>query len=493
MSPLLVFCIVVIYFSVLIFISYLTSRNADDKTFFTGNRRSPWFIVAFGMIGATLSGVTFISVPGMVKASSFSYFQVILGNLAGFWIIAFVLLPLYYKNNIISIYEYLKERFGQSSHKTGSLFFLVSQMMGASLRLFLVAGVLQLAFFNAMGIPFWVCVLVTILLIWAYTFRAGIKTVIWTDTIQTAAMLLSLIVTIFLIKDAMNLSFSGLVNTVYDASYSKIFVWDWQSANYFPKEFLAGVFIAIAMTGLDQNMMQKNLTCKSLRDAQKNMITSCTIYCFVCLFFLVLGCMLYVYMQEMGIAMPSSADDVFPLVAMNHLGLFAGVVFFIGIIAAAFSSADSSLTALTTVVCVDFLDIEKKDHSVQKKVRITVHILISIIMFFVIVIFRIVNDKSVVTAVFVIAGYTYGPLLGLFVFGMFTKFKVRDRFVPVVAVLSPILTYIISANSEKLFWGYKFGFELLLLNALITMFGLLLLTKRNETAKSLVGLVNESA
>ena len=485
MSPLLVFCIVMIYFSVLILISFLTSRNTDDKTFFNGNRRSPWFIVAFGMIGATLSGVTFISVPGMVKASSFSYFQMILGNFVGFWIIAFVLLPLYYKHNILSIYEYLQKRFGQSSHKTGSLFFLISQMMGASLRLFLVAGVLQLAFFDAMGIPFWVCVLVTILLIWVYTFRAGIKTVIWTDTIQTAAMLVSLIVTIFLIKDAMDLSFSGVVSTVYNAPFSKIFVWDWQSGNFFVKEFLAGVFIAIAMTGLDQNMMQKNLTCKSLWESQKNMITSCSIYCFVCLFFLVLGCMLYVYMGEKGIAMPTNADDVFPVVAMHHLGLFAGVIFFIGIIAAAFSSADSSLTALTTVVCVDFIDIEKKEHTKQKKIRLSVHILMSFIMFFVIVIFRILNDRSVVTAVFVIAGYTYGPLLGLFVFGMFTKFKVRDRAVPVVAVLSPILTYIININSEKLFWGYKFGFELLILNALITIIGLLLLSKgRDDSLKN---------
>jgi SSS family transporter len=463
----------------LIVISYFTSKNATNDDFFTANRQSPWYLVAFGMIGASLSGVTFISVPGEVGASAFSYFQVVLGYLVGYAVIAKVLLPLYYRLNLISIYTFLEQRFGFWSYKTGAFFFLLSRIIGSAFRLFLVAGVLQLAVFDAFGVPFWVSVMVTLLLIWLYTFRGGIKTIVWTDTLQTLFMLLAVIISIYYIGDALELSTAGLIETVRDSGYSDIFVWDWQSGKNFFKQFFAGAFISIVMTGLDQDMMQKNLTCRSLEDAQKNMFWFSIVLVFVNLLFLSLGALLFVYAQKMGIAIPEKTDDLFPMLALQHFSIFGGVLFLLGIIAAAYSSADSALTAMTTSFCVDFLGYKKKNDSTFKRTRKMVHIGFSVLLFFVILIFRAINDQSVINSVFTAAGYTYGPLLGLFAFGMFTKKAVKDKFVPIVCLASPILSYIISSNSEALLWGYKFGFEILILNGLITFLGLFLISKEN--------------
>lgn len=492
MSPLVVFGVIAGYFGVLILISYFTSRGATSNTFFTGNRQSPWYLVAFGMIGASLSGVTFISIPGEVGNTAFSYFQLVLGYLLGYFIIYTILMPIYYKLNLISIYTYLERRFGFKSYKTGSVLFLLSQTIGASFRLFLVAGVLQIAFFDAYGIPFAVTVLVTIILIWIYTYKAGIKTIVWTDTLQTFFMILAVILSITIIANELNLSFAGVVETVKEHEYSKIFHWNWRSKQNFFKQFFSGAFIAVVMTGLDQNMMQKNLTCRSLRDAQKNMFWFSLILVPVNLLFLSLGVLLYVYANETALEfftdsdgalhfmferIQYNTDDLYPVLAINHFTIVAGIVFLLGIIAAAFSSADSALTALTTAFCVDFLNFKNKTEAEKKRTRLIVHIGFSLVMFLVIVIFRLINDDSVITAVFRVAGYTYGPLLGLFAFGLFTKLKVNDLIVPFIAIISPLLCYFLSMFSEELFNGYKFGFELLMVNGLLTFIGLLLISK----------------
>lgn len=487
MDPRLVFGITAGYFGLLLLVSYFTSKSATNLTFFTGNKRSPWYVVAFGMIGATLSGVTFISIPGEVGAiispdeptiKAFSYFQLVLGYLLGYFVIANVLMPLYYRLNLVSIYTYLDQRFGISTYKTGSLFFLLSQTMGASLRLFLVAGVLQIGFFDSFGIPFWVTVLVTIVLIWVYTFRAGIKTIVWTDTLQTLFMLSAVVISIFVVANALDFSFRDVLSNVKHHPYSKIFFWDWQSSKYFFKQFFSGAFIAIVMTGLDQNMMQKNLTCKNINEAKKNMYWFSIILVPANLLFLSLGLMLYLYAESKGIQIPVQTDDLYPILALNHFSIFAGIVFLLGIVAAAFSSADSALTALTTAFCVDFLNLKERDEKQSQKIRFVVHIGFSTIMFLIIVIFRAINNDSVISAVFTVAGYTYGPLLGLYAFGMFTRFKVRDKLVPFIAIISPVISYIISANSVTWFNGYRFGFELLIVNGLLTFIGLLLIRKR---------------
>ena len=494
MNPVLVFTIIAGYFAILVLISWFTSKNSSNETFFTGNRQSPWFVVAFGMIGASLSGVTFISIPGEVGTvisesdssyRAFTYFQIVIGYLLGYFIIANILMPLYYRLKLVSIYSYLKQRYGMKTYKTGSLFFLISQTMGASLRLFLVAGVLQIAFFDSFGIPFIVTVTVTILLIWVYTFRAGIKTIVWTDTLQTLFMLLAVVISIFFLTREMNISFTNYKSLIADHEYAQIFSWDWQSSKFFFKQFFAGAFIVVVMTGLDQNMMQKNLTCKSLKDAKKNMYWFSAILVPTNFLFLSLGLLLYLYAEQNGISLPVRSDDLYPILALKHFTVFLGIVFLLGIIAAAFSSADSALTALTTAFCVDFLDLDEKTEKAKRQARLMVHIAFSFILFMVIVVFRIINNDSVISAVFTVAGYTYGPLLGLYSFGLFTRKKVIDKYVPFIAVLSPVLAYIISLNSEWLFWGYKFGFEVLILNGLLMFAGLLLISRKRE------GQVNE--
>lgn len=478
MNPILVVSIISGYFLLLITISWLTAGKGDAKAFFTANRQSPWYLVAFGMIGATLSGVTFISVPGWVGATQFNYMQMVLGYLLGYGFIALVLMPLYYSLNLVSIYQYLDHRFGPKSYKTGAFFFLLSRTIGAAFRLFLVAGVLQIAFFDHYGIPFSVSVLVTIALIWIYTFRGGIKTIVWTDTLQTLFMLTAVGTSIIIIADNLELSLSALPAAINESQYGQWFVWDWTSKQNFFKQFFAGAFIAIVMTGLDQDMMQKNLTCKTLGEAQKNMFWFSITLVFIKLLFLVLGALLFMYAAQNAIALPERSDDLFPVLALNHLGTFAGITFLLGITAAAYSSADSALTALTTSFCVDFLGFT--DETDNRKLRTKVHLGFSILLFFVILIFRIINDDSVISSVFTAAGYTYGPLLGLYAFGLFTNWQVKDKWVPVVAIISPILSYILSTFSTQLFYGYQFGFEILIVNGLITFLGLVIIRRKED-------------
>lgn len=475
-----VLIVIGVYFAMLFLISILTSRNISKDTFFTGDRQSPWFLVAFGMIGASLSGVTFISVPGEVGNTSFHYFQIVIGYTLGYFVIAKVLLPLYYRLNLVSIYSYLDDRFGFWSYKTGAFFFILSRTLGSSIRVFLVAGVLQLILFDNFGIPFWVSVLITVSLIWLYTHRGGIKTVVWTDTLQTLFMLLAVVISIYLIGKEIGISsFGGFLEAVVSDPRSEVFNWDWRSSTNFFKQFASGAFITIVMTGLDQDMMQKNLTCRNIGDAQKNMFWFTVILVIVNLLFLSLGVLLYQYAEVKGIPIPAKTDDLYPMLATQYFSAFVGIVFVLGIIAAAYSSADSTLTALTTSFCFDFLEIEKRyPKEKQVAVRKRVHIGFTALMFFAILFFRWINDQSVINAVFVIAGYTYGPLLGLYAFGLFTKMQVKDKWVPYLAVAAPLIAYIISKNSQEWLWGYKFGFEVLILNGLLMFFGLYLARKR---------------
>jgi SSS family transporter len=480
MNPQVVLLVICCYFLLLFLISWFTSRKISADTFFTGDRQSPWFLVAFGMIGASLSGVTFISVPGEVGNSNFYYFQVVLGYTVGYFTIAKVLLPLYYRLNLVSIYSYLEDRFGFWSYKTGAFFFILSRTLGSSLRVFLVASVLQLILFDSLGIPFWVSVVITVGLIWVYTRRGGIKTVVWTDTLQTFFMLLAVVVVIVFIGNELSFkSVFAYVDVVSSDPRSQIFNWDWKAGTNFFKQFISGAFITIVMTGLDQDMMQKNLTCKNIGEAQKNMFWFTTILVIVNILFLSLGIMLYLYAETKGIAIPAKSDQLFPMLVTEHFSAFAGIIFVLGIVAAAYSSADSTLTALTTSFCIDFLEIERKYPAAQQViVRKRVHIAFSIVMILAILIFHWINDQSVINSVFIIAGYTYGPLLGLYAFGLFTDWKVKDKWVPLLAVSAPVLTYLVSQNSEKLFWGYKFGFEALILNGLLMFLGLVLIRRK---------------
>ncbi|MES2731885.1 MAG: sodium:solute symporter [Bacteroidota bacterium] len=479
MSSNLIFFIIVAYFGMLVAVSFYTARGADTHAFFTANKRSPWWLVAFGMIGTSISGVTFISVPGEVGSGQFAYFQFVLGNLVGYFIIATVLLPLYYRLNLISIYTYLEKRFGFWSYKTGAFFFLVSRTVGAAFRLFLAAAVLQIGLFDDWGVPFEINVLITIVLIWVITFKGGIKTIIWTDSLQTIFLVSAVIISVVLIGRELGLSAGGLLQTVKDSDYSRVFFFDNpKDSKYFFKKFFAGMFIAIAMTGLDQDLMQKNLTCKNLKEAQKNMFSFCLVFVVINLLFLTLGALLYLYSTREGISLPARADYLFPTLALKHFGALAGISFLLGIIAASYASADSALAALTTSFCIDFLEFGKRPETERLRLKTIVHLSFSFLLFIVILIFNKINDQSVVSAVFTAAGYTYGPLLGLYAFGLFTKLPVRDRFVPFICLASPILCYIINTHSQEWLNGYQFGFELLILNGALTFLGLLLVSKR---------------
>lgn len=465
MSSTLIISVIVAYFLLLIVISYLTGKSDSNASFFLGDKKSPWYIVAFGMIGASLSGVTFISVPGWVEASQFSYMQMVLGYLLGYLVIATILMPMYYRMNLTSIYGYLKERFGNSSYKTGSSFFLISRVIGASFRLYLVANVLQFAIFDNWRIPFEITVVVTILLIWVYTFRSGIKTIIWTDTLQTLFMLIAVGMSVYLIAIDMNLNFNTLITTVKESEYSQIFFWE--GKQHFVRQFFTGAFMAIVMTGLDQDMMQKNLSCKSIGDAQKNMFWFSIVLVFVNLMFLSLGALLYIYAGNHGIVF-EKADDLFAAVALSgNLGIGVGVLFILGLIAAAYSSADSALTSLTTSFCVDILGFDDNAGAKEIKQRKLVHLGFSALLVVVILIFKEINDDSVIASLFKVAGYTYGPLLGMYAFGLFTKINVKDKWVPLVAIFSPVSCYVIQLY-------IPFGFELLILNGAITFLGLYL-------------------
>jgi SSS family transporter len=480
MSPLLVLSVIVAYFALLYGISVVTSRGAGNSAFFLGERRSPWYIVAFGMIGASLSGVTFISVPGMVATDQFSYLQMVLGYLPGYAVIAFVLMPLYYRLQLTSIYGYLGERFGRSSYLTGAWFFLLSRSVGSAARLYLVAIVLQYLLFDAWGIPFVVTVVITIALIWLYTHKGGMRTIIWTDTLQTAFMLLAVGLTVVLLGQKLGWSIAETFAQVKASDLSRVFFFDDpKPGTYFWKQFLGGMFIAIAMTGLDQDMMQKNLSCRSIGEAQKNMVSFSLVLVVVNLVFLTLGALLFLYVERFGIALPAKADQLYPMIATGGtLPVIVGLLFILGLIAAAYSSADSALTALTTSVCVDVLEIDKRPEEQRLPLRQRVHLIMSVVMVVLILLFKLLNDDSVIKTVFKVAGYTYGPLLGLFAFGMLTRLAVKDRWVPLVAVLSPVFTFVLDRYSSVLFGGYKFGFELLLVNGALTFLGLLLLARR---------------
>lgn len=496
LSPTLIIGIVICYFAFLTIVSIITSRKATNETFFKADNKSPWILVAIGMIGASLSGVTFISIPGLVGGNgsnqAFSYMQMVMGYLVGYGIISYVLMPLYYKWNLTSIYSYLGDRLGVYSHKTAAGFFLLSRAVGASLRLFLVAIVFQKYVMDSFEVPFYITSFITILLIWLYTFKGGIKTIVWTDTIQTVTMITAVIITVFAIMNALNLDISGMWHEIKLAGYSKTFFIEngWNDSNNFFKQFISGALIATAMTGLDQDMMQKNLTCNSLGSAQKNIAVFSFFLVLANLLFLCLGAMLYVYANKNNIDIPVRTDQLYPLLALQYLPPIVGILFVIGLIAAAYSSADSALTSLTTSFCIDFLNFEKIDWNEKKKknVRITVHVAVSVLLLFIILIVKNLNNDAVVNNLFKAAAYTYGPIMGLFSFAMFTKrqlihvrfgnYNFKDAFALIMSILALLITYYIDTHSGQWFNGFSFGFTTLLINASLVFLGLYLFSKK---------------
>lgn len=478
MSPLLILCCVALYFAMLLTIAWITGRKADSAGYFLGNRSNPWWLVAFGFIGDSLSGVTFMSVPGEVGTKHFAYLQVVLGNVVGYLAIAWVLLPLYYRLQLTSVYAFLGGRFGLSTQRTGAFFFLLSRTLGAAARLFLAIDVFQIFVFDQFGVPFAATSAVVILLMLAYTYRGGIKTLVWTDLFQSTFLLLGVVLSIAAIASQLDLSLGGLVGRVWDSPVSQVFVWDWRAPNYFWKQFISGAFFAVALNGLDQNMMQKNLSCRSLRDAQKNVYAFIPVLLLVNVLFLSLGALLFEFAQAKGVAMPPRTDRLFPTLALQHLGGFAALVFVIGLTAATFNSADSVLTTLTTSFCIDFLRLDTNDTATDSRsvrLRHATHIGFALVLLMVMLVFRAVNRESVITTVLKIAAYTYGPLLGLFAVGMGCSLRVRDAGVPLVCVAAPVTTYIVELNSKAWFGGYQVGFEVLILNGLLTALGLLAL------------------
>ena len=485
LTPGLILGIIAAYFLLLILVSFLTGKDAGNENFFLAGRQSPWYLVAFGMIGASLSGVTFISVPGLIGGEQFAYMQGVFGFFIGYLVIAFVLLPIYYKLNVTSIYQYLEQRFGKTSYKTGAFFFLLSRVTGASFRLFLVAIAMQYIVFEQMGVPFWFTVVISILLIWIYTFRGGIKTIVWTDTLQTLTMLTAVGLAIYLINEQLDWSYTEFLNSEAFSQKGQIFFFDDPNARtYFWKYFIGGIFIAVAMTGLDQDMMQKNLTCKNIKDAQKNMITMSTLLVIVNFVFLSLGALLFIYSEKIGLEVPivegrTRTDLLFPEIAMNqNLGKPLAVVFIIGLIAAAYSSADSALTSLTTSFSVDFLNIEKLPKEAQKPLRKKVHVGVSLLLIIVVIIFNNL-DGNVVGNLFKFATFTYGPLLGLFTFGILTSYAIKDNYAWIVAILAMSLSFAITYLPESVIGTYKFHWEILPLNGLLTFVGLWMIRKKS--------------
>lgn len=487
MQPHHIIILIAGYFGLLMGISFLTAKTGSNNEFFKAGKESPWYLVAFGMIGASLSGITFISVPGAVEAGEFGYFQVVLGYILGYAVIAFVLLPIYYKLNVTSIYEYLEQRFGMVSYKMGAFFFFISRVLGASFRLYLVAIVLQRFVFDAYGIPFFVTVILSIVMIWLYTFRAGIKTIVWTDTLQTLFMLVAVGTSIVLINNELGWSFSEFIASKELQSYNKVFFTeDFLARGHFIKSFLGGMFITICMTGLDQDMMQKNLTCPSLKDAQKNVISFTVVLLIVNFLFLLLGALLFIYAGKQGIDLPimdgkPRTDLLFPEIALHgDLGLGLGIMFLLGLIAAAYSSADSALTSLTTSFSIDFLNLKNKPEDRQKTLRQQVHVGMSVLLIVVVIIFNELNDSTVIDKLLTVAGYTYGPLLGLFSFGIFTSYKIKDRYVWIVTIASVILTVLIGNIPSEKIGDYVIGYELLIINGLMTFIGLILIRTKKD-------------
>lgn len=483
MNPLFLASIIIGYFLLLIGISRFNQGHSDNNSFFLAGRNSAWYVVAFGMIGSSISGVTFISVPGMVGKGGFHYLQMVMGYLAGYWVVSRFLLPLYYRQKLTSIYAYLGERFGRRSHFTGSALFLISRSLGSSLRLYLVAMVLDKWILAPLGVPFWLTTMATIGLIWLYTFQSGIKTIIWTDTLQTAFLLLAVVMGIGMVGDALSIPWHDIPDQVYNSPFSDVWETNWRQPDYFLKMFVSGAFITIVMTGLDQDMMQKNLSCRSLPEAQKNMQWFSLVLVGVNLLFLMLGALLYMYCAQQQVELPAKSDELFPQLAMNTFGPTIALVFTIGLIAAAYSSADSALTALTTSFCVDLLGFQEEKGS--KQTRMWVHLGMSVLLAIQILIFRQYHNDALLNQLFRIASYTYGPLLGLYTFGMFTQRMPRDSWVPAIALLSPVLCYLIDQYSKKWLNGYIFGFELLILNGTIA-FGLLqLISLSNPKTKTI--------
>ena len=471
------------YIALLFTVAYLSGRRADNAGFFVGNRSSNWGVVMFAMVGAAMSGVTFVSVPGMVATSGFSYFQMALGFMTGYFVIAFVLIPLFYRMKLVSIYGYLEERFGTGAYKTGAWFFFISKLLGASVRLFLICVVLQLLLFEPYGIPFWINAAITVALVLLYTFQGGVKSLIWTDTLKTVCLILSIALSIFFVLQRLDMSFADLVATVRENSNSRIFYFDdINDRRYFFKQFLAGLFSVIAMTGLDQDMMQRSLSCKNYRDSQKNMVVSTFLQTAIIFVLLVLGVILYTFAEQMGITLPAGTDNMFPTVATSPtMPTVVGVLFILGLVSSTYSAAGSALTALTTSFTIDVLGGARRfDDKGLTAVRKRVHIAMAVAMFVVICTLHHLGSSNVIDAVYTLASYTYGPILGLFAFGILTKWSVKGQYVGIVAVVAPILCYILQHNSERWFGGYKFSYELLLVNALITFIGLVLLIKREK-------------
>lgn len=486
MNSYIILFIIAAYFSTLLLIAWITGRkSSSNEAFFLGNRKSPWYIVSIGMVGTSLSGVTFVSVPGMVRSIDMTYMQTVFGFFFGYILIAKVLLPLYYKLQLTSIYSYLDERIGRRGYKTGASFFLLSKIVGAAARLYLVVLILQNYVFSTWDIPFGVTVVISIFLVWLYTYKSGIKTIIWTDTLQALCLVAMLLVIIWQVKNKMELDFGGMVQTLRDSPHFRIFEFkDWHSTQHFVKQFFSGIFITIVMTGLDQDMMQKNLSCKSLKDAQKNMYTYGFAFTPVNFLFLSLGVLLIALASQQNIALPALNDDILPMFCTSGiLGNSILIFFTIGIIAAAFSSADSALTALTTSFCVDILGIQKEEATKAKRIRLSVHLLISVLFAIIILIFKAVNNRSIIDAIYIIASYTYGPLLGLFVFGLFTKKVPRDKYVPYICILSPFICYGIDCSIKQI-TGYTFGYEMLMVNGGLTFFGLWLSSVKHKTIKT---------
>jgi Na+/proline symporter len=484
-TPVFILSLIVGYFLILIGIAYFTGKEDSNESFFKANRNSPWYLVAFGMIGASLSGVTFISVPGWVESSQFTYFQVVLGYLVGYFVVAFILLPVYYKNNVTSIYEYLNTRLGKNSHRAGAFFFFISRVLGAAFRLFLVAIVLQQFIFDALGVPYEVTVILSIILIWVYTQKGGIKTIVFTDTLQTGLMIAAVLLSIVYINQALDWSFSEFIASTDLMNYNQVFVTDsLLSRNHFLKSFIGGAFVTICMTGLDQDMMQKNLSCRNLKDAQKNMVVFSFVLVLVTGLFMLLGALLFIYAKKEGIQIPlmdgaPKTDLLFPEIALNgNLGIAVGITFILGLIAAAYSSADSALTSLTTSFCVDFLGIEKRPLATQKQLRKKTHVGMSILLIFVVISFKYILDRNVIDGLLTVAGYTYGPLLGLFAFGIFTPYQIKENYVWSVLLTVLCLVGFIGTLDASLLGGYELGYELLPLNGLLTFLGLVLIRRK---------------
>ena len=500
MNPGLLFSFVIGYFVLLLIVAWYTSRNSNNDSFFIGNRGSNWMLVSFGMIGTTLSGVTFVSVPGTVGNfvpgsnvyKAFSYFQVVLGYLVGYAVIAYVLIPLYYKRNLTSIYNYLQQRFGNFSYKTGALFFIISRTIGATARLYLVINVLQIFILDRMGVPFIVTAFIILLMILLYTFEGGVKTIVYTDTLQTTFMLLGLVVCVIYILNNMGMGFGEAMKTLGEKNYTRIFDMDINSKTFFLKDFIGGAFIAIAMTGLDQEMMQKNISVKTLKGSQKNIMTFSTVIVIVNFLFLLLGGLLYLFMMNKGYGYDGKqflvegknmiGDDLFPSVALNYLPQAVSIIFIIALISALFPSADGALTALTSSFCIDMLGLKRRDNWDEKKkkrIRMTVHLTLAVIFLICIMVFKWINEKSIIGIILDLATYTYGPLLGLFSFGILTKRKLSDGLtVTAICLIAPFICYFISKYSAEWFDGYKIGIELLLINGILTFLGLMLISKK---------------